>query len=238
MRLLLFLLCAAACTAHGQTRSELWFAAGIKREVAPDLVAGLQTNARVETEGRLQTLFQEVSLKSEHLKWFRPSIDYRFITSYALNGNTTYSHRFNINGDLRKKFENDVKVGMRTRYQVVMGSRSTGTDLDPALRFKPYAEWAIPETRFTPEVSAELFYNLLYEEFGRQFNRFRLGIGTAINLKGPHTIGITYYYGRKFATSQPYNEHILSMDYSFEWKDAKDKKGNGKEDEGKSLRDL
>jgi hypothetical protein len=227
MRLLLFLACAATVSAHAQTRSELWFGAGIRREITPDIVVGFQTNARVETEGRLQTLFQEASIKSEHLKWFRPSIDYRFITSYALNGNTTYSHRFNINADFRKKIK-DVKIGARARYQVVTGGGRTGTDLDPAIRFKPYVEWSIPKSRFTPEFSTEFFYNPVYEDFGRQFNRVRFGIGTAIDLPGPHTIGITYYYGRKYATSQPYSEHIFSLDYGFEWKKAKDKEGSGK----------
>lgn len=233
MRLLLFLACAAALTAHGQTRSEFRFAAGISREVAKDIVVGFQTNARVETDGRLQTLFQEASVKSEHLKWFRPSVDYRFIASYALNGNTEYAHRFNINADFRRKMK-DVKVGARARYQLVIGGGRTGTDLDPALRIKPYIEWSIPDSRFTPEFSTEFFYNPAYEDFGRQFNRIRFGIGTAVNLQGPHTIGITYYYGRKYATSQPYDEHLFSLKYDFEWKDSKGKK-NGN---NKSLRNL
>jgi hypothetical protein len=224
MRFVLCVMCAAALSAHAQNREEIWLGAGLKREVLPNVIVGFQTNARIQTEGKLQTLFQEFSVKSEHLKWFRPSVDYRFITSYALNGNPSYSHRFNINADFRKKIK-EVKVGVRGRYQLVIGGTgNTGTDLDPALRIKPYAEWTIPKTRFTPEFSTEFFYNPVYGELGQRFNRVRFGLGTTIDLPGPNTLGVTYYYGIKYNTGNPYKEHLFSLEYAFEWKKAKKKK--------------
>jgi hypothetical protein len=39
-----------------------------------------------------------------------------------------------------------------------------------------------------------------------------------VDLPGPHELGITYYYGRKFNTGNPYQEHLLSLEYTFEWK--------------------
>lgn len=221
MRLFLFVFCALSLSSYAQDRSEIWFGVGAKREVAKDLIVGVQTNMRLQTSGNVQTLFQEIGIKSEHLKWFRPSIDYRFITSYGLNGNTTYSSRFNINADFRQKVK-EVKIGIRARYQLVIGSgSSSGNDLDPAFRIKSYVEYMIPKTRFTPEFSAELFYNPVYGQFGRQFNRVRFGLGTTIDLPGPHTLAITYYYGNKFATKIPYSEHLFSLEYSFEWRKAK-----------------
>ncbi|MES2556986.1 MAG: DUF2490 domain-containing protein [Bacteroidota bacterium] len=221
MRRLLVLLCIAGSTAYAQDRSEIWLGAGIKREVLKDLIAGVQTNARIRTDGKLETLFQEVSIKSEHLKWFRPSVDYRFITSYADNGNPTYSNRFNLNADFRKKIK-EVKIGFRARYQLVIGSGgSSGSDLDPALRLKPYVEYLIPNTRFTPGFSAEFFYNPVFGEFGQRFNRMRFGLGTDIDMPGPNTLSFTYYYGRKYNTGNPYSEHLISLEYGFEWKKKK-----------------
>ena len=221
MRQILFVFCALSLSSYAQDRSEIWFGAGAKREVSKDLILGVQTNVRIQTSGNVQTLFQEIGIKSEHLKWFRPSIDYRFITSYAENGNTTYSNRFNFNADFRQKVK-EVKLGLRMRYQVVIGGgANSGTDLDPAFRIKPYVEYAIPKTRFTPEFSTEFFYNPVYGPFGRQFNRVRFGLGTTIDLPGPHTLAVTYYYGRKFATKVPYSEHLFSLEYSFEWRKAK-----------------
>lgn len=223
MRRLLVLLCLAGSTAFAQDRSEIWLGAGIKREVIKDLVVGVQTNARIQTAGKLETLFQEVSIKSEHLKWFRPSVDYRFITSYADNGNPTYSNRFNVNTDFRKKIK-EVKIGFRARYQLVIGSGTgSGSDLDPALRLRPYIEYTIPNTRFSPGFSAEFFYNPQFGEFGQRFNRVRFALGTDVDLPGPNTISFTYYYGRKFNTGNPYNEHLVSLEYGFEWKKKKKK---------------
>jgi len=222
MRILLCVMLVTALSVQAQNREQIWLSAGIKREVAPNLVVGLQTNARIATFGKVQTLFQEASIKSEHLKWFRPSIDYRFITSYAKNGNTTYSHRVNVNLDFRKKIK-DFKVGARVRYQIATGGGNTGTDLDPAIRMKPYVEWSIPESRFTPEFSTEFFYNPMYGEFGQRFNRVRFGFGTTIDLPGPNTASFTYYFGKRYNTGNPYYEHLFSLEYSYEWKKAKKK---------------
>lgn len=237
MRNLLVLLCGVlSCTGFAQTRSEIWLGAGIKREVVSDVVVGFQTNARIATSGKLETLFQEVSVKSEHLKWLRPSVDYRFITSYADNGSYSLSNRINVNADFRRKFkERDIKIGTRLRYQISVDNGTTsGGDLDPAFRIKPYIEFALPNTRVTPEFSTEFFYNPVYGEFGQRFNRVRLGFSANIDLPGPNSLGFTYYFGHKYNTGNPYNEHLFSLEYGFEWKKPKSKGGDG----GKALRDL
>jgi len=236
---LLLPFCLLLLNAHAQDRSEVWFGAGVKSELVKDLMFGVQTNARVRTDGRLQTLFQEVSIKSEHIKWFRPSVDYRFIASYAKNGNTDYGNRINLNADFRHKF-GDVKTGVRGRYQLFLGNALlTGTDLDPSFRIKPYVEYTIPKTRFTPEVSAEFFYNPQNGPTGDRFNRIRLGLSLGIDLPGPNTLGLTYYYGKRFNTGNPYNEHIFSLEYSYEFKKDKDKKKKSKPvSKSKSIRSL
>ena len=233
MRRLLVPLCAVlSFTGFAQTRSEIWLGAGIKREVVSDVVVGFQTNARIATSGKLETLFQEFSVKSEHLKWFRPSVDYRFITSYADNGSYSLSNRFNLNADFRKKFEKPaIKVGTRLRYQLSLdGGATSGGDLDPAFRIKPYIEFALPNTRVTPEFSTEFFYNPVFGEFGQRFNRVRLGFSANINLPGRNTLGLTYYFGHKYNTGNPYNEHLFSIEYGFEWKKGKKKESTDSED--------
>lgn len=229
MKRLLILLAIAIQFFHSwsQDRSEIWVGAGLKREVATGLVLAYQSNARYSTTNNgFQTLFQELSIKSEHIKWFRPSFDYRFVTSYALNGNTTYSNRFNINIDFRKKTE-QFKFGLRARYQLSIGNSTTsGGDLDPAIRFKPYIQFMPKKGRISPELSAEFFYNPVYEYLGRQFNRTRYGLTLNIDLPGPNELGITYYYGQKFNSKKTYQEHLVSLEYCFEWKKEKKSSGN------------
>lgn len=202
----------------GQDRGEFWFAAGVKTQVAKKFMAGANTNVRINYYGSLQTLYQELSLKSEHLEWFRPSIEYRLITSYDKRGNYSNSNRVNINLDFRHKIDN-LKFGARFRIQTNIG-RSTGggSDLDPALRFKPYLAYDKKDWIITPEVSTEFFYTTANSATGDRFNRMRIGLTGNVDLPGPHELGITYYYGRKFNTGNPYQEHLLSLEYTFEWK--------------------
>lgn len=208
-------------SSFGQDRGEFWFAAGVKREVAKNIVAGASSNLRVSYTGQLRTLYQELSVKSEHLDWFRPSIEYRLITSYDERGNYMNSNRLNINLDFRHKIE-DMKLGTRLRYQMNLGSAGGGGgDLDPSYRFKPYFSYEPKDWKVTPEISAEWFYTTTNSPTGNRFNRFRGGLTANINLPGSNSLGITYYYGRKFNTGNPYSEHLLSLEYGFEWKKKK-----------------
>lgn len=210
--------------AFAQDRAELWLSAGVKREVAKNLVAGANTNLRVNYMGSLQTLYQEVSLKSEYLSWLRPSVEYRLITSYDRVGNYTNTNRLNINLDFRGKYE-DLKYGVRLRYQTFIGSGTTsgGGDLDPSYRIKPHVSWEPKNARITPEISTEWFYTTTNSPTGNRFNRVRFGLTGNINLPGSNELSVTYYYGRKFNTGNPYNEHLLSLEYTFDWKPSKKK---------------
>lgn len=206
------------------TRGQFWFSAGVKRELKHHLEANLNTNVRLNNYGQLATLYQEASLKYTKLEWFRPSIEYRIVTNYDERRNYENSHRLNFNADFRHKIQ-QIKFGARVRYQMYIGGfASSGSDLDPALRFKPHVEWDKPKSKITPEASVEFFYNLTNGPFGRTWNRVRYGLTLNFNLPGSNEIGLTYYYGQKFNAKNNYNEHILSLEYTFEWKKAKKKK--------------
>lgn len=223
-RLLVVPLIFLSCSVMAQDRGEFWFAAGVKREIAKNLTASVGSNVRVNYMGQLQTLYQEASLKSEHLSWLRPSLEYRFITSYDRYGNYSNTNRFNLNLDFRHKWE-DVKYGVRLRYQTFIGSASSGgsSDLDPSYRIKPHVSWEPKNSRVTPEVSVEWFYTTANSPTGNRFNRVRYGLTANVDLPGSNEVSVTYYYGRKINTGNPYNEHLLSLEYTFDWKANKKK---------------
>ncbi len=206
------------------TRGQYWFSAGVKRELKHDIDVNLNTNLRLNNFGQLATLYQEASLKYTKLDWFRPSIEYRIITDYDENRNYDNSHRLNFNADFRHKVQ-QIKFGARVRYQMLIGGfTTTGGDLDPAIRIKPHVEWDKPKSKITPGVGVEFFYNPINEPFGRTWNRIRYGLKLDFNLPGSNELGFTYYYGQRFNSKNNYNEHILSLEYTFEWKKAKKKK--------------
>lgn len=201
-----------------QDRTEMWFSASVKTKITKNIVGSLGTNTRFRSDGKLQTLFQDVNIKSTHISWFRPSAEYRLITAYDNIGNYSLSHRLNLNADFRYKTE-QFKIGTRLRYQTFLGNyAAVGSDLDPAFRMKPYVVYEMGNSKITPELSAEIFYNPVNEVNGNRFDRYRIGFTGTIDLKGKNELSLTYYYGRKFNTGNPYNEHLISLEYGFEWK--------------------
>ncbi len=222
MRKLLFisvLLSVGYSTA--QDRTECWLAAGVKHKINDDFSVALGTNGRFRWDGKVETLFQDASIKYTHFKWVRPSLEYRLITDYNDAGNYSISNRLNMNVDFKHTL-NDFNFGLRFRYQTFLGNStaSSGGDLDPSLRIKPSVGYKI-KGRIQPLLSAEFFYNPVNGPLGKRFNRSRFGLTGEIDLPGPNELAITYYYGRKFNTGKPYQEHLLSLEYSFEWRGKK-----------------
>jgi hypothetical protein len=84
--------------------------------------------------------------------------------------------------------------------------------------------YKIDGKRLSPTLSAEYFYDPNYGPVGRRFNRQRYGFGTDIDLPGSNEGNLTFYYGRKFNTGNPYNEFLLSLEYNFDWKKKEKKK--------------
>lgn len=208
-------------TLQAQDRGELWFGAGISREVKPKLTVAVQTNLRTSYTLGVQTWFNELSVKSTHLGWFRPSVDYRLITSFDALRNSLTLQRLNLNFDFRGKLK-DFRPGIRFRYQFFLGNGvAIGNDLDPSFRIKPYVSYKIDGKRLSPTLSAEYFYDPSNGPVGRRFNRQRYGLGTDIDLPGPNEGNVTLYYGKKFNTGNPYNEFLLSFEYNFDWKKKK-----------------
>jgi hypothetical protein len=206
------------------TRGQFWFSAGVKREIKYKLEVNLNTNLRLNNFGQLATLYQEASIKYTKLDWFRPSIEYRIVTNYDERRNFDNSHRLNFNADFRHQI-NQIKFGARLRYQMYIGGFvSNGSDLDPSFRVKPHVEWEIPKSKITPEASVEFFYNPNNGPFGHTWNRVRYGATLNFDLPKSNEISLTYYFGQKFNAKNNYNEHILSLEYTYDWKKPKKKK--------------
>jgi hypothetical protein len=222
--IVLFLLSTLVAWNQQSTRGQFWFSAGIKRELKYDLEVSLNTNLRLNNFGQLATLYQEASIKYTKLDWFRPSVEYRIVTNYDKRRNYDNSHRLNFNADFRHQIQ-QIKFGARLRYQMYIGGFvSSGSDLDPALRIKPHVSWERPKAKIKPEASVEFFYNPNSGPYGNRFNRVRYGFTLDFDLPKSHEISLTYYFGQKFSSKNNYNEHILSLEYSYDWKKKKKKK--------------
>jgi hypothetical protein len=218
----LTLFCASCVfTTFAQDRGELWIGAGVSKKIVPNTILSFQSNLRASFTMGPQTVFQELGLKSEHLDWLQPAIDYRLVTNFDNLGNATTTNRLNFNATFKYKL-GALRPSLRFRYQTFIGNfNATGTDLDPSFRLKPSLKYKINDSRIQPSIGAEFFYDLGYGPTGRRFNRQRYGLGAEVDLPGSNELAVTMYYGRKFNTGNPYNEFLFSIEYNFELKKKK-----------------
>jgi hypothetical protein len=212
----LFALCVNFSVIHSQsTVFQVWNELGVSGKISKDFSYGVDLTTRFGSEG-LGTLFPQVSFKYKLNKYVRVSLDYRLIGKKELNGNFLTSNR--INGNLQ--FSYGVKrhsFGFRTRYHYSF-SKLVGpyeSEFDQAFRFKPSYAFDINNSIFTPNVSCEFFYNPLTGPNGKQFTRIRYYVGLEMELNGPHSLELGYYYDQKIQVANPVNRSILNLSYSY-----------------------
>lgn len=197
----------------------LWTKLGVKGKVTKDLSWDGELNTRIGDKG-IETFFPQVGLEYKIYKWLRPSVEYRFIIDKNKYGNYKSSNRLNFNVNLKESISN-FGVGFRIRYQYAFNRISNDAydpDFDQAFRFKPVLDYKIDGTAFTPFVGAELFYDPKFGPNGPGFSKFRLGVGSKINLNGPHALSVKYQYDKKFHDFQNGSRHTLAVSYGYKIK--------------------
>ena len=202
-------------SAYSQHETQVWTEIGASGKVVKRLGWSFDINSRFGASG-LETFFPQVGFKYKVKKWFRPSIDYRFILDKDKYGNMLSGHRINFNANFEKPIER-FEIGARLRYQYAFnqlgGSGDFDPDLDQAWRLKGVAKYDIDNSIFTPLFSAELFYNPQYGP-DQGFSKMRVAIGTSLELDGPHKISVKYQLDKRFEYGRDLR-HVLSLSYGY-----------------------
>ena len=218
-RLIILLFLTSIFSSFGQNDDYmLWTKLGVKGKVSKKLSYSGTINTRFGGTG-VETFFPQIGFEYKLKKWIRPSIEYRFIIDKNKYGNYKSSNRLNFNVGLEKEIER-FSIGLRIRYQYAFNRISQkvyNPDFDQAFRFKPSVEYNIKGSKFTPILSTEFFYNPQLGENGREFTKIRVGIGTKLNLKGPHTVGFKYQFDKKFNYKDGYR-HVVALSYAYKIK--------------------
>jgi hypothetical protein len=194
----------------------IWTEIGAKGKITKDLGWNADINTRFVPG--VETFFPQVGLSYKVTKWFKPSIEYRFIIDKNKYGNYKSSSRLNFN----LAFKHDVKRfygSLRVRYQSSfnkVNSEEYDGDFDQAFRFKPAIEYKIRKSRFIPGVSAEWFLNPAYGP-NRGITKIRLAAGTKIELKGPHEISVKYQIDKKLRNYSAGMRHVVSLGYGYKF---------------------
>jgi hypothetical protein len=213
-------------TAYAQSyTSEVWVLTGLKTELSKKIDVGVSFNQRYGTQG-LETFFPEGMLRFKASKWFRPSVEYRFIAKKRLDGSYGTSQRINLNASFlytKKRMD----AGLRLRYQFGFNLFSTAYDseFDVAFRVKPYFTYDVKDFILSPTVSTEFFYDPTHSASGQQIKKIRSHLGTTLDLNSPHEFSFGYYYDWNVNQWNPTNKHIFMLSYQYKLKIRNSKKG-------------
>lgn len=197
----------------------LWTEAGVVYKPLKNLHTSLEINGRFDNTG-IQTFFPQVGLKYKVVKWFSPSIEYRFIVDENKYGNYKTNNRLNLNADFKHEVDR-FSFDLRLRYQFEfrrLNSADYNPDFDQAIRFKPQISYNIKGTKFSPVISSEWFYYPLGGgPYYPGFTKIRCAAGGKYNLPGPHEVGLKYQIDKKFHSNDALR-HVLSLSYMLELK--------------------
>lgn len=203
-------------SAYSQNEFQVWTELGTSGKVVKRLDWSVDLNSRFGAAG-LETFFPQVGFKYKVKKWFRPSIDYRFILDKDKYGNMLSGHRINLNANFEKEIDR-FEVEGRLRYQYAFsrigGSADFDPDLDQAVRLKGDVKYDINNSIFSPLFSAELFYTPQYLDRG--FSKIRLAIGTSLELDGPHKFSAKYQLDKRFEYGKDLR-HVISISYGYKF---------------------
>ena len=200
-----------------QNYFQFWLETGIKGKINKNIEYAVDWNNRFGNYN-LQTTFGQASIKYKFKKWFKPSIDYRYISDRQANSNYSSIHRLNFNLQFSKT-KKRLDLGLRLRYQYSFSQLLVGTyepEFDESFRFKPSLSYDINNFPLTPQISSEFFYDPSNYELGNRFTKIRYSVSFALELKGPHKVEFGYIFDQPIELETPLNRHIINLNYTYQ----------------------
>ncbi|XOV66266.1 MAG: DUF2490 domain-containing protein [Fluviicola sp.] len=214
--IILFLSISTAVSAQQNDTYMLWTTVGVEGDAFKKSDWFVDLNTRFGGTG-VETFFPEIGIDYKLTKWFKPSVEYRFVIDKNQYGNYKVANRLNFNAKFSEGFDR-LELGMRVRYQYAFDSRSSfdyDADFDQAFRFKPEIEYDINDFILTPKVSTEFFYNPTLGEEGRRFDKMRFAVGASLDLNNDHDISFKYQLDKRFYAFDRGVRHVLAFSYQY-----------------------
>ena len=196
----------------------LWAEVGAEGKIVKRTKWNAQLNARIGERG-IETFFPQVGVEYKLMKWLRPSVEYRFIVDKNKYNNYKVGHRINANIEAKHNIKR-LEYGMRVRYQYSFNRVAQSTynaDFDQAIRFKPFLEYDINNSIFTPAISAEFFLNPSYGPSSPGFDKIRFAVGSKLELDGPHSVSFKYQLDKWLNNYNKGLRHVLSLSYGYKF---------------------
>lgn len=168
-----------------------------------------------ENVTELGTIYGEALLGYKLNKRWEASIGYRMIGKRRYDDSYSIRHRALLNLSYKKKFDK-ITASIRARYQSQYSdiNRSDNWRIpDDYFRLKASFKYDT-DTKWTPFVSAETFYNLNPPD-GPLFTEYRLSAGVEYEYSKKSSINLGYIFDREVNVSNPWTNYIVSIGWSY-----------------------
>lgn len=199
-----------------QNSFSVWSKLGVEKKLTNKLKTEIQFNARF-TDLNAQTIFPQVGFEYKVKKWFKPSIEYRYIINRNKIGNYHGSSRLNFNLSLNKKI-NRSKLKVRLRYQMGFQPNAISEyneDFDQAIRAKMAVNHDIKRFFLNPFVSSEIFFNPAYGPDSPGFSKIRCATGFKLDTKTKHSATIKYQIDFRLNRYNTSLRHVIALSYFY-----------------------
>lgn len=204
-------------SAQSQSEFQVWTEVGASGKVVKRLEWSFDLNTRFGNYG-VNTFFPQLGFEYKVKKWFRPSIDYRFVLDKDKYGNYSNANRINFNANFKERFGR-FDMSARVRYQYAFsreaGPQNTNLDFDQAFRLKAAGSYDIDNSIIAPTFSAELFFDPQYGP-NRGFSKIRTSVGIELELDGPHKISGKYQLDKAFEYGKNLR-HVICISYGYKF---------------------
>lgn len=199
--LLFFTLAVNSQRWDGQT----WLSASYQQEIVKDVEISVEQNLRF----RNYLLSYNAALTDFSVN-YKPKKFIRIGGGYRISiGSRELEHRLYAQVTPRIKTK-DFNVTFRVRYQVETRNResffSHGLREKVEFKYTDFKDWR-------PYVYGELFYLSQYNF--KNFNRYRVGLGTEIDIRKGHDLDVSLFYQQEFNQENPWRTITLSLGYLF-----------------------
>lgn len=203
----------------GQTNDfGVWTTISLQKKISKKIRVSLDEEMRLyDNATRINCYLTDVSINYKPIKKFTLGLGYR-ITNNLDDPDLQlyYQHRFYFQGAFKYKF-NEFNFSFRSQLQSTYTSMySSDNGLIPKFinRNKITITYSIYNTKFSPYISAERFYQFNYlGENGFNKNRFSLGIDYQINTR--QQISGNFMFEQRFNTYKPANSYIVGISYNY-----------------------
>jgi len=206
--ILLFLILLGLLQAQAKTkRFGTWIEAEIAKDIFKKFEFTLEPEIRLQDNFSVDEYMINGKLTFKPAKFIRLSGAYRFITDVKNKGNERF-HRFGFDVTGRKKWKR-LEASIRARL-TNYADFDSNNNKNNYLRYRLKFEYDIPNCKFRPFTSYELFHLLS----GGEINKSRFDIGGSYKIFSKNRVGAYYRLESRFNGGSAI--HILGIQYELQ----------------------